>query len=202
MDTMKPVPMTAQASVIDAAEYILSLSARDGEPSIRPAKLHQLLYLSQGWHLGITGQPLFPEEIHAWAEGPVVPALVELHRGIYDLTPGFFFEQRRRRDAGLCIHSAHSCFVDAAGKCCSSCDHEPDRKMAARFAEQHGRDTAFALEVLEVYVAEGSDAALVRWETKYPGPMDFFYSLLGASIRERPLPTPGTPGTQDPDNEG
>lgn len=41
-------------------------------PGSGDVKIHKLLYLCQGWHLGWTGRPLFREEIEAWANGPVV----------------------------------------------------------------------------------------------------------------------------------
>jgi uncharacterized phage-associated protein len=35
--------------------------------------LQKLLYYVQAWHLAITDEPLFPEQIKAWRKGPVVP---------------------------------------------------------------------------------------------------------------------------------
>lgn len=36
-------------------------------------KLQKLLYYVQAWHLAITDEPLFPDAIKAWKDGPVVP---------------------------------------------------------------------------------------------------------------------------------
>lgn len=36
-------------------------------------KLQKLLYYAQAWHLVWEGQPLFPERLEAWAQGPVSP---------------------------------------------------------------------------------------------------------------------------------
>ncbi len=36
-------------------------------------KLQKLLYYAQAYALGMTGQPLFDDEIQAWQHGPVVP---------------------------------------------------------------------------------------------------------------------------------
>lgn len=41
-------------------------------------KLQKLLYYAQGHYLAAHGQPLFADEIQAWAHGPVVPR--EYHR--------------------------------------------------------------------------------------------------------------------------
>jgi uncharacterized phage-associated protein len=49
-------------------------------------KLQKLLYYAQGWHLAITGQPLFSEPIEAWRDGPVVPAVYFKHRRMRKVT--------------------------------------------------------------------------------------------------------------------
>lgn len=36
------------------------------------AKVQKLLYYCQGWHLAHYGEPMFPERIEAWKDGPVV----------------------------------------------------------------------------------------------------------------------------------
>lgn len=64
-------------SASDLARHILALAKRDadarGETSdITPMKLQKLLYYCQGYHLALTGRPLFPETIEAWDHGPVV----------------------------------------------------------------------------------------------------------------------------------
>ncbi|MBO3743616.1 Panacea domain-containing protein [Actinoplanes flavus] len=64
------------ATAHDVAAYIL---ARRGPMSAM--KLQKLLYYSQAWHLVWDEQPLFPERIEAWANGPVVAELYPLHRG-------------------------------------------------------------------------------------------------------------------------
>jgi uncharacterized phage-associated protein len=44
-------------------------------PGLGVVKLHKLLYYAQGWHLTWLGEPLFREQIKAWANGPVVAKL-------------------------------------------------------------------------------------------------------------------------------
>lgn len=66
------------ASVFDVAKYILH---KQGEVSAW--KLQKLCYYSQAWHYAWTDMPLFCEEIQAWANGPVCPALFNAHRGRY-----------------------------------------------------------------------------------------------------------------------
>ena len=45
-------------------------------------KLQKLVYYSQAWSLVWDGQPLFDDEIQAWANGPVAPLLYRGHRGL------------------------------------------------------------------------------------------------------------------------
>lgn len=68
----------------DVAEYILAKQGR-----MSAMKLHRLLYYSQAWHLAWEGKPLFDDEIQAWANGPVVASVYELHRGEFTVEPGF-----------------------------------------------------------------------------------------------------------------
>jgi uncharacterized phage-associated protein len=63
-------------TVYDVVAYILS---RTG--SITAMKLQKLVYYSQAWSLVWDEVPLFDECIEAWANGPVVPALYECHKG-------------------------------------------------------------------------------------------------------------------------
>lgn len=75
MDKGKPV------SVFDAAAYILSQ-----QPKRQPLttwKLQKLVYYSQVWSLVWDEQPLFKEKILAWANGPVVKELYDLHKGMF-----------------------------------------------------------------------------------------------------------------------
>lgn len=66
------------ASVFDVAAYILE---RQGP--MTTWKLQKLVYYSQAWSLVWDDDVLFPEEIEAWANGPVVRELYDVHRGKY-----------------------------------------------------------------------------------------------------------------------
>src|SRR5690242_14794168 len=68
------------ANVHDVAAYILQ---RRGQ--MTAMKLQKLVYYAQAWSLVWDDEPLFPEEIQAWANGPVVRALYERHRGQFKL---------------------------------------------------------------------------------------------------------------------
>ena len=60
------------ANVFDVARYILSLVDEDEGDFISNLKLQKLLYYAQGFHLAMFDEPLFDEQIEAWAHGPVV----------------------------------------------------------------------------------------------------------------------------------
>jgi uncharacterized phage-associated protein len=61
--------------VRDVAKYFLSLCDEEVGDTISNLKLQKLVYYAQGFHLALTGKPLFDDEIEAWAHGPVVPSL-------------------------------------------------------------------------------------------------------------------------------
>ena len=66
------------ASVYDVSAYIL-----DRQGPMTTWKLQKLVYYSQAWSLVWDDDVLFPEEIEAWANGPVVRELYCAHRGKY-----------------------------------------------------------------------------------------------------------------------
>ncbi len=73
------------AHVTDVARYILT---KRGQMSAM--RLQKLAYYSQAWHLVFEGEPLFNAEIQAWANGPVVRALYDQHRGQFTVTASTF----------------------------------------------------------------------------------------------------------------
>ncbi len=44
-------------------------------PQVGDLKIHKLVYYCQGWHIVRTGECMFPEQIEAWTNGPVVADL-------------------------------------------------------------------------------------------------------------------------------
>lgn len=71
------------ANAIDVAAYILEQIG-----SVTTMKLQKLLYYVQVRHLVMYGQPLFSDEIQAWAHGPVVPSLYRVHSGKFIIGRG------------------------------------------------------------------------------------------------------------------
>jgi len=74
------------ANAVDVAQYIIENTP--GE--MTAMKLQKLVYYAQAWSLVWDDEPLFDEEIQAWAMGPVIPALYDIHRGLYKVNPYTF----------------------------------------------------------------------------------------------------------------
>ena len=68
------------ADVFDVAQYILCQQGK-----MTTMKLQKLVYYCQAWALVWDEKPLFPEQIQAWASGPVVPELYNVHRGEFEI---------------------------------------------------------------------------------------------------------------------
>lgn len=68
----------ALCSAHDVAAYILQ---QRGE--MTAMKLQKLVYYCQAWSLVWDERPLFDERIQAWANGPVVPELYAVHKGMF-----------------------------------------------------------------------------------------------------------------------
>src|SRR5262249_57987509 len=64
------------AGVLDVAAYIL-----EQRGPMTAMKLQKLVYYSQAWSIVWDDDELFPEELEAWKNGPVVRDLWEAHRG-------------------------------------------------------------------------------------------------------------------------
>lgn len=64
-------------SPVAVANEFVALAATDGISDINPAKLHALVYLAHGWHLGINGYSLLNGRISAWRDGVFVTELRE-----------------------------------------------------------------------------------------------------------------------------
>ena len=70
----------SQVTVFDVAKYIL-----EKQGSMSAMKLQKLIYYSQAWSLVWDDQPLFQNRIEAWANGPVVRELYDVHRGKFQV---------------------------------------------------------------------------------------------------------------------
>ncbi|MBA7580425.1 hypothetical protein ES708_22316 [subsurface metagenome] len=69
------------ANIFDVAQYILQKQG-----TMTTMKLQKLVYYCQAWSLVWDEKPIFEEEIQAWASGPVVRELYDVHRGMFRIT--------------------------------------------------------------------------------------------------------------------
>jgi uncharacterized phage-associated protein len=67
-------------SAHDVAAYILNKQG-----PLSAMKLQKLVYYSQAWSTVWDDKPLFAEPIEAWANGPVVRDLYDVHRGQFEV---------------------------------------------------------------------------------------------------------------------
>ncbi len=63
-------------NVLDVAAYVLKLQG-----GMTTWKLQKLVYYCQAWSIVWDDDQIFPEEIRAWANGPVVRELYDEHKG-------------------------------------------------------------------------------------------------------------------------
>lgn len=75
------------ATVFDVAKYITEKTG-----VLSAMKLQKLMYYSQAWSLVWEEEPLFDEDFQAWANGPVLPSLYQLHRGMFKVDDSLFHE--------------------------------------------------------------------------------------------------------------
>lgn len=69
------------ATVFDTAAFILAQLG-----SSNSMKVHRLVYFAQAWHIAWHNEPLFMEELQAWANGPIAVDLYDLQKGNFTLT--------------------------------------------------------------------------------------------------------------------
>jgi uncharacterized phage-associated protein len=108
------------ASAYDVAAYILNKKG-----SMSTWKLQKLVYYSQAWHLVWDEEPLFDEAIEAWANGPVVRELYDLHRGMYSISPGWGIGDARKlkKNERETIDGVLSFYGDKSGHWLSELTH-------------------------------------------------------------------------------
>lgn len=78
MDTAEPT--TSRLDAHDVAAMLLDMDAPRS-----PTMLHRLLYYCQAWHLVWCARPLFVDQVEAWAAGPIIPTVFDVHRGSFTL---------------------------------------------------------------------------------------------------------------------
>lgn len=65
----------------DIADWLVRYSADDLGAPVDPMSLEKLVYYAQAFHLALSDEPLFSDEIQAWKWGPVVPSVYKRYAG-------------------------------------------------------------------------------------------------------------------------
>ncbi len=115
-------------TVHNVAAYIL-----EKQGLMTTMKLQKLVYYSQAWSLVWEDRPLFGSQIQAWANGPVVPALYELHRGKFsiDIWVDGKSGDLRQEDQGT-VDAVLSFYGDKSSQWLSNLTHQEDPWLNAR----------------------------------------------------------------------
>jgi uncharacterized phage-associated protein len=65
---------------LDIAAWFVAWADSDDESHLTNLKLQKLLYYAQGATYAFRGEPLFDDDIQAWAHGPVVPEVYHRYK--------------------------------------------------------------------------------------------------------------------------
>lgn len=116
------------ATAHDVAAYILNKYGM-----MTAMKLQKLVYYSQAWSLVWDERPMFRERIEAWANGPVVPALYDLHRGQFQVrTWSSGNADRLPRDAKATIDAVLDFYGTKSSQWLSDLTHQEAPWVTAR----------------------------------------------------------------------
>lgn len=76
------------ANTYDIARYIL-----EKRQDMTAMKLQKLMFYCQAWSLVWNEEPLFQDDFQAWENGPVLPLLYQLHKGMFKVSPDTFLTE-------------------------------------------------------------------------------------------------------------
>ena len=135
-------------TVQDVARYILKRLASKGEDNITSWKLQKLIYYCQAWSLVWDETPLFPEEIQAWADGPVCPDLYHKHKRKFRLGPDDIRGNTKKLSSGQreTIDAVLDYYGDKTGRYLSDLTHLERPWTEARAGLQPGERGEVVIE--------------------------------------------------------
>jgi uncharacterized phage-associated protein len=113
----------------DVAHYFLGTLDEESGDNITQLKLQKLLYYAQGLHVAMHDEPLFPERIEAWKNGPVVRPIWERYTsyGYRPIDPPIEFDLAsyppETQELLSTIYATYGQFT--AGKLCEMTHNEP-----------------------------------------------------------------------------
>ena len=119
--SVSPASRTSMHSALDVAAWFVNQVNPEAGDSITNLKLQKLVYYAQAWALALLGEPLFDEEVEAWAHGPVVDVVYQEYKG-YGFSslppssrkPQFTQQERVILEDVLAVYGEHSAsFLEA-----------------------------------------------------------------------------------------
>ena len=139
------------ATAFDVAHYILSKNG-----SMSAMKLQKLVFYSQAWSLVWDDAPIFDNVIEAWANGPVVRDLYEVHRGKFRVDTTTFAEFAKgslTENQKETIDIVLSSYGDKSSQWLSDQTHAEDPWKIARagLPEGYRGDSQITLESMAEY---------------------------------------------------
>ncbi|MEM6190471.1 Panacea domain-containing protein [Shewanella scandinavica] len=114
----------------DVAKYILG---KEGEMSAM--KLQKLLYYCQAWSMVWDECELFSADFEAWANGPVLSSIYDIHRGMFKVNADLFDsadESNLDEDARDTIDQVLKVYGDKTAQWLSNLTHEETPWLNAR----------------------------------------------------------------------
>lgn len=128
------------ANVFDVAAYALDKLGRAST-----MKLQKIVFYGQAYSLVEYDEPLFADDIQAWANGPVVPKLFGAHRREFVISRGFFSPWEKGalsvRDARTLDHVI-ALLGEKSGAYLSSLTHSEDPWKRARSGIPEGEPSS------------------------------------------------------------
>ena len=125
--------------------------------SITTMKLQKLVYYCQAWSLVWDEAKLFQEKIEAWANGPIVPELYEIHRGQFKMSQ-WSLGNPNNLDANQqkTVQSVLNFYGDKSGLWLSSLTHQEDPWVKARKGLAPGERGDVEITIDSMYEYYGS----------------------------------------------
>jgi len=124
------------AAAIEVAREFFALAKEEDSPKFTNMKLMKLLYRVQCLSLYDRGQPLFADTVKAWEDGPVVPAVFHLNKGVKVISYGHVL--LGQPSAGLSssdkelIHAVWTRYKHLTGDQLSDATHQEEAYLIAR----------------------------------------------------------------------
>lgn len=139
------------ANIFDVAEYAL-----DQLGNASTMKLQKIIFYGQAYSLVKYDEPLFVDEIQAWANGPVVPNLFNAHRHAFVISRGYFKDYANgklaKRDKETIDHVVR-CLGERSGASLSDLTHSEDPWLNARegLAKDARSNRVISIESIKKY---------------------------------------------------